>query len=300
MARTFFSSRMSVQSGKRYRRRVDTTRVPRGSQSAVSRASSSSSSSSRKGKEQIDGEDDDGNSSNKYQVFDVCDRCPDSRDLYKVRWKGYPQRKYDTYEPASHLRSIGLKNKLKEIDDYVTWREKYMEENENVKRAPSIYRYRKLQGTPTYAANEDFTCVLVALNTMNILLEVNFSFNYELVYKFGGKKGFKYSKLRKLIEYQQKTLKKNYLSIEGIKFNRTKRYSTSTKTLTMNLANDPGIYLCGAGNTLGLYHVFILMVHEAEIYLFDDALGIENKLLSTTDLSWITSWKFVLKGTKEG
>ena len=274
------------------------SREPRRSSSVVGNASNTNNTD--ESKEQSDGgEDGDGNpNSNKYQVFDICDRSPDSDNYYKVRWRGYPQRKYDTYEPASHLKSIGLEEKLKEIDEYVMWREKYMRENVNVKRAPSIYKYRKLQGTPTYAANEDFTCVLVALNTMNALLKVNFSFNCELVYKFGGRKGFKYSKLRKLVEYQQKVLKENYLSIDGIKNNRTKGCFNNTKLIMANIYKSPGVYLCGAGNTLGLYHVFVLMTRKTGIYLFDDALNVEDRWLVIDNLSWIDNWKFVLKGTR--
>ena len=298
MARFFSSSRMSVGSGKRYRRRINAIKVPRRSSSVVGGASSSSGVD--KSKEQSDGcESGDGNpSGNRYQVFDVCDRSPDSNDYYKVRWKGYPQRKYDTYEPASHLKSIGLEGKLKEIDEYVIWRESYMKENVNVKRAPSIYKYRKLQGTPTYAANEDFTCVLVALNTMNALLRITFSFDYELIYKFGGKRGFKYSKLRKLVEYQQKTLKEDYLSIDGIKNNRIKGCFNNTKLILANIRGSPGVYLCGAGNTLGLHHVFVLVTRRTGIYIFDDALNMEDELLVIDDLSWIANWKFVLKGTR--
>ena len=118
------------------------------------------------------------------------------------------------------MRSIGLGKKLREIDEYLLGLEKYMREKVNVSRAPRIYR--KMRGKPIYAANEDYTCVLVALNTMITILKINFSFNSEMMYKFGGKNGFKYSKLRKRIEYQKKMLKERVLSLDGAKYIRTK------------------------------------------------------------------------------
>ena len=280
MVRSFSSSRISVHSGKQYRQRAYTVGNAQRNNRPITRRTNSN------------------DNKDMFEVFDVCDRSPDSNKYYRVRWKGYPERKYDTYEPADHLKAVGLENKLKEIDQYVEWREKYMQENPDANRAPSIYVYRKKQGKPTYAANEDFTCVIVALNIMNTLLGINFLFDSTLMYKFGGKGGFKYSKLRRMVSHQQKILKRNFLSLEGIKHNRTKGCYNNTKILMINLSKEQGIFFCGAGNTLGLHHTFVLMVRETKVYIFDDAFGWENKPVSTTDLCWITSWRFVLKGVK--
>ena len=234
-----------------------------------------------------------------FEVFDVCDRSPDCDNLYRVRWKGYPERKYDTLEPAGHLRSVGLESKLKEVDDYIEWRKRYMLKNPGINKEPSIYVYRRTQGKPFYAANEDFTCVLTALNIINTLLNINFSFNPTLICKFGGKEGFKYSKLRKMIAYQQKVMKRGFLSLEGIKQNRTKKYHNNTKSLMKGLSEEPGVYFCGAGNILGLHHTFVLIVRRTNIHIFDDAFGWKDKLVEVEDLGWIYNWKFVLKGVKE-
>ena len=133
---------------------------------------------------------------------------------------------------------------------------------------------------------------------MVTLLRINFSFNSTLISKFGGRGGFKYSKLRKMISYQQKLLRRGFLSMEGMKQNRAKGCSDNTKMLIKDLSGEPGIYFCGAGNILGLHHAFILVVRDTSIYIFDDAFGWEDKLLDIDDLSWISRWKFVLKGVR--
>ena len=296
MARPVFSSRMSVGSVRRHRGRINTSAgVLWRNPSAVRRADIDASGEN---KEQVSHENNDQISDRMYQVFDVCGRSPDSSEYYRVRWKGYLSRKYDTYEPASVLRSIGLGKKLQEVDEYMEWQKKYALENPGAKRVPTIYSYRKKQGQPTYAANEDFTCVLVALNTMTTILKINFVFSYDLTHKFGGKMGFKYSKLCKMVAYQRKILKEDFLSLEGAKRSRTKKCHNNTKLLMKTISNEPGVYLCGAGNTLGLYHTFVLIVRAENIYIFDEAFDMNNKLLSVDDLGWITRWIFVLKGTK--
>ena len=285
MARSFSSSRISIHSTKHHRRRV--------------RAGGGTQQNNRPTIRSSNNNDSDESSSDTFEVFDICDKSPDGGEFYKVRWKGYPERKYDTFEPASHLRSVGLESKLKEVDDYVKWRKQYMLENPEASREPSIYVYRKRQGKPSYAANEDFTCVLTALNVITILLKIKFSFNSILIHKFGGKEGFTYSKLRKMISYQQKTIKRGFLFIEGIKQNRSKRCCNNTGELMEDLSKEPGVYFCGAGNVLGLHHVFVLVVRGTGIYIFDDAFGWNNKLLDIDDLGWISRWKFVLKGTRK-
>ena len=300
MVRSFFSSRISVGTGRRYRRRINIVRNVSRSNRAALRCDNDESNASNDGSKQQVGEGYNGESSGRvYEVFDVCDRSPDSKEHYKVRWKGYPQRKYDTYEPASRLRSIGLGEKLKEIDAFIIWRERRMLENPELKRVPTIYNYRKMKGKPIYTANEDYTCVLVALNNMTNLLKVKFVFDSKIKCKFGGDKGFKYSKLRKMIAHQQKILKRNFLSLEGARHNRTKKCRKDTKSLLASLSKESGVFLCGAGNITGLYHAFVLLVRESRIYLFDEAFNVGNKLLSIDDLSWVSTWKFILKGTRE-
>ena len=224
MVRSFLSSRISTHSGKYHRRRIRAGGVVQQDNRPVVRRTS----------KEINSESSNGT----FEVFDVCDRSPDCDNLYKVRWKGYPERKYDTFEPAGHLRSVGLKSKLKEVDDYVEWRRKYMLENPGISKEPSIYTYRRKQGKPFYAANEDFTCVLTALNVMNTLLKIKFSFDSTLIYKFGGKGGFKYSKLRKMISYQQKVMKRSFLSMEGMKKNRIKKCYNDTEILMETLSEE--------------------------------------------------------------
>ena len=139
-----------------------------------------------------------------YKIFDICDRSEDSPNLYKVRWKSYKDRKYDTYEPASYLKRLVFKNTLNEVDEYIKWREKYLRKHPNKQQAPSIYKYRKTKGVPVYKAKECFTCATVALNAICNLLDINFIFNDTIINKFGGNYGFRYSKICKMVDHQKK------------------------------------------------------------------------------------------------
>ena len=111
---------------------------------------------------------------------------------------------------------------LQEIDEYIVWKKDYLERNPGNRQAPNIYKYRKMNSYPIYIDNEHFTCATMALNTMCVLLNINFSFNRTTINKFNGNQGFRYSKLCQMIQYQQKLIKTDFLFIEGIKNNYIK------------------------------------------------------------------------------
>ena len=229
MDRFYKPSRISV--GKVCRRRIPDVRNP-------SRRRKSATANNDNGNRMVDADDgneqkDDETSTHRigkyFKIFDICDRSEDSPNLYKVRWKGYKDRKYDTYEPASYLRHLGFERTLSEVDEYVKWRKEYLKKNPDKRQVPNIYRYRRTKGVPVYTANESFTCVSVALNVMCNILKVNFLFDSTIINKFNGNNGFLYSKMRKMIDYQRKMLKTNFLSLEGIKNNRVKGRNDTRK-----------------------------------------------------------------------
>ena len=234
-----------------------------------------------------------------YEIFDVCDRSATSNEHYRVRWKGFKDRKYDTYEPASKLRRLGFINALEEVDKYMEWKEKYMQEHPERRRAPNIYVYRKSKGSPIYTANESFTCVSMALNVMCCILKVNFLFNQNIMNKFHGNQGLCYAKLCKMVQHQKKILKTDFLSLKGMRHNKAKGCYNNTELILNKLLRELGVFLCGAKNGDGLYHVFVLEVRSTDIYIFDESLGLTNELVSVNALRWIIEWKFAVKGTKE-
>ena len=235
-----------------------------------------------------------------YEVFDVCDRSIDSDEHYRVRWKGFKDRRYDTYEPASKLKRLGFKKVLEEVDEYIIWRAKYLKEHPERRRAPNIYKFRKSKGSPIYAANENFTCVSMALNTMCYILKINFLFGQTIIDKFHGNQGFRYSRLCKMVQHQQKILKINFLSLEGIKYNRIKGCHNNMEMILNKLSKESGVFLSGARSGAGLYHMFVLRVHLGNIYVYDSSMGMTNELISSSTFSWISEWRIILKATKEG
>ena len=64
------------------------------------------------------------------------------------------------------------------------------------------------------------------------------------------------------------------------------------------LLKKSGVFLFGAKNGDGLYHMFVLEVRDTNIYVFDELLKLMNELVSINILKWIVEWKIVVKGTK--
>ena len=119
MVRFFRPSRMSA--GKSYRRRISNAEgSSRSRRSAGGGISTGVNIVSNGSKGNVAGaEVSDRQSGRLYEVFDICDRSTDSNEYYRVRWKGFKNRKYDTYEPASKLRRLGFKKTLEEVDEYI-------------------------------------------------------------------------------------------------------------------------------------------------------------------------------------
>ena len=47
-----------------------------------------------------------------------------------------------------------------------------------------------------------------------------------------------------------------------------------TNMLMKNISKEPGIYLGGAKKSIMQNHMFVLLVRENNIYIFDEALGL--------------------------
>ena len=282
MVRYSRPSRMSV--GRNRRQKVPLTRGLIMNRRAAASNSGDNSVGSGSESEGARGENPDRPTGSFYEIYDICDRNRDS-NYYRVRWKNFKDRKYDTYEPGSYLKDLGFEKTLKEIDEYITWKEKYLEKNPRKQQAPNIYKYRKMKGSPVYTDNEHFTCATTALNIMCSLLNINFSFNQEIINRFNGTQGFRYSKLCQMIQYQQKLLKTDFLSIEGMKNNYTKGCHNDTNEIMKKISVEPGVYLGGARNGTGAHHMFVLKVCNYKVYIFDESLEMMDKLISKNTLS---------------